>query len=211
MAGAGRGRTTKSGLFADVGQASTREQQIRAISIRIGTYPQNESGRYNLAHPFSHDRSFRPMFEQRSLHPSARLGRSDKRPPKGDGCRFGFVITERPCRYPFDGDMPALAPLQGDLRTDRPQYSRPRPPHGSRNDLHQVRTAGTLLGLCWREPRGRDSDTQPRPNFPKPRAAEAVVGDGLGDDRPVLGGVAADAQVGQLVGDDVVEERGAEP
>ena len=24
--------------------------------------PQNESARYNLAHPFSHDRSFIPMF-----------------------------------------------------------------------------------------------------------------------------------------------------
>ena len=26
--------------------------------------PQNESARYNLAHPFSHDRSFIPMFVQ---------------------------------------------------------------------------------------------------------------------------------------------------
>ena len=59
--------------------------------------PENESARYNRAHPFSHDHSFIPMFEQRSLHLPAGLGRSNKRPPEGDGCRFGFVITERPC------------------------------------------------------------------------------------------------------------------
>ena len=45
-----------------------------------------------------------------------------------------------------------------------------------------VRTAGPVA-------RRATSNPQPRPNFPKAGAAEAVVGDGLGDDGPVFGGV----------------------
>ena len=42
----------------------------------------------------------------------------------------------------------------------------------------------------------------------KPLPSQAVVRHGLGDDGPILGRVAADAEVGQFVGDDVVEEGG---
>ena len=85
--------------------------------------PQNESARYNLAHPFSHDRSFILMFEQRSLHPPAGPARPGKCPPERDGCRFRFVITERPYRcscsgeegcgnpFPFGDSPPPLKPL----------------------------------------------------------------------------------------------------
>ena len=53
-----------------------------------------------------------------------------------------------------------------------------------------------------------NSDAEEGPDLPEALAAQAVVGYCLGDDGPVLGSVAADAEVGQFVGNDVVEEGG---
>ena len=52
-----------------------------------------------------------------------------------------------------------------------------------------------------------NSDAEEGPDLPEALAAQAVVGHGLGDDGPVLGSVAAEAEaeVGQFVGNDVVE------
>ena len=55
------------------------------------------------------------------------------------------------------------------------------------------------------------SDAEEGPSLSKSLAAQAVIGHCLGDDGPVLGSVAADAEVGQFVGDDVVQEGGPGP
>ena len=70
---------------------------------------QNGSSRQDLAHPFSHERGFMPVFLRQSSHSSwsSNLIRTVERPQVGQVRWFRFVITEGACRRLFNCDIPA--------------------------------------------------------------------------------------------------------
>ncbi len=67
--------------------------------------------------------------------------------------------------------------------------------------------ANRHLVLIVREGTFADSDSEERPDLAEPFAAKAVVRSRLCDDCPVLGRVTAHAQVSELVGDYIIENR----